>query len=144
MIYADYEYYAGVYMGTVNEEEFQRLALRASSFLDYYTRNQAKDNAGLDEVRMCCCALVDKYKIIEAANDLAAQRLANAAGNAVETRSETAGSWSRTLVSGSESALAALNTSDGAKKMLADTCCEYLSGTGLLYRGGCRCMHRTP
>lgn len=143
MIYADYSYYAGTYMGAVSEEEFPRLAVRASSFLDYFTQNRAKDNADLDAVKMCCCALVDKYYVIEAANALATKRLMDAAVTDAEVKSETVGSYSRTLSSGSESALAALNTGDGAKKLLADTCREYLAHTGLLYRGGARCTFPT-
>lgn len=122
-------------MGTVSEEEFPRLSVRASSFLDYFTLGKVESHADLDAVKMCCCALVDKYKLIEMANDLAAKRLADAAKNDAEVKSETVGSYSRTLASGSESALAAMNTSDGAKKLLADTCREYLAHTGLLYRG---------
>ena len=53
MIYANYEYYSGTYMGSVSEENFLRLAVRASSFLDYYTQNRAKDNAEMDAVKMC-------------------------------------------------------------------------------------------
>lgn len=140
MVYADYTYYSGTYMGTVSEEDFPRLAVRASSFLDYYTRNRAADNADLDAVKMCCCALVDKYAIIEAAQALAMKNLANAAANDAEVKSETVGSSSRTLATGGESALSALNATDGAKKLLAETCMEYLAHTGLLYRGGgCIC-----
>ena len=138
MVYADYTYYFGTYMGTVSEENFPRLAVRASSFLDYYTRNRAADNADLDAVKMCCCALVDKYAIIEAAQALAMKNLANAAENDAEVKSETVGSYSRTLATGGESALSALNATDGAKKLLAETCMEYLAHTGLLYRGGGR------
>lgn len=138
MVYADYTYYSGNYMGTVSEEDFPRLAVRASSFLDYYTRNRSADNADLDAVKMCCCALVDKYAVIEAAQALAMKNLANAAGNDAEVKSETVGSYSRTLATGGESALSALNATDGAKKLLAETCMEYLAHTGLLYRGGGR------
>ena len=138
MVYADYTYYFGTYMGTVSEENFPRLAVRASSFLDYYTRNRAADNADLDAVKMCCCALVDKYEVIEAAQALAMKNLANAAENDAEVKSETVGSYSRTLATGGESALSALNATDGAKKLLAETCMEYLAHTGLLYRGGGR------
>ena len=138
MTYADYTYYSGVYMGTVSSKEFPRLAVRASSFLDYYTQNRAKDNADLDAVKMCCCALVDKYAVIEAAQALAMKNLANAAANDAEVKSETVGSYSRTLATGGEAAAAALNATDGAKKLLAETCREYLAHTGLLYRGrGC-------
>lgn len=138
MTYADYTYYAGIYMGSVSEEDFPRLAVRASSFLDYYTQNRAKDNADLDAVKTCCCALVDKYAVIEAAQALAMKNLANAAANDAEVKSETVGSYSRTMATGGESALSALNATDGARKLLAETCNEYLAHTGLLYRGrGC-------
>ena len=138
MVYADYTYYAGTYMGTVSEENFSRLAVRASSFLDYYTLNKAKDNADLDAVKMCCCALVDKDAVIEAAQALAMKNLANAAAGDAEVKSETVGGYSRTMETGGESALSALNATDGAKKLLAATCTEYLAHTGLLYRGrGC-------
>ena len=144
MAYADYTYYHGTYMGAVSEEDFQRLAVRASSFLDYYTRNKAKEYVGLQELQMACCALVDKYKVIEAANDLAAKNLAaslSADGN--ELKSETVGGYSRTFASGGDSALSALNTSAGARKLLAETAAQYLANTGLLYRGGCSCTHHT-
>ena len=145
MTYADYDYYSGTYLGTVSEEDFPRLAVRASSFLDYYTQNRAKDNADMDAVKMCCCALSDKYAVIEAAQALAMKNLANAAANDAEVKSETVGSYSRTLATGGESALSALNATDGAKKLLAETCMEYLAHTGLLYRGGgcCGCTRPT-
>ena len=136
MTYADFEYYSGTYMGAVSENDFPRLAVRASSFLDYYTRNKAANNADLDAVKMCCCALVDKYAVIEAAQALAMKNLANAAANDAEVKSETVGRYSRTLATGGESALSALNATGGAKKLLAETCREYLAHTGLLYRGG--------
>lgn len=142
MVYADYTYYSGTYMGAVSEGDFPRLAVRASSYIDYYTRNKAADNADLDAVKMCCCALVDKYAVIEAAQALAQNTLANAAGDA-EIKSEAVGGYSRTLATGGESALSALNATDGAKKLLAATCNEYLAHTGLLYRGGCSCTHPT-
>lgn len=144
MAYADYTYYRDTYRGTVSEEDFQRLAVRASSFLDYYTRNKAKEYVGLEELQMACCALVDQYKVIEAANDLAAKNLAaslSADGN--ELKSETVGGYSRTFASGGDSALSALNTSAGARKLLAETAAQYLVNTGLLYRGGCPCTHPT-
>lgn len=137
MTYADYTYYSGNYMGTVSEEDFPHLAVRASSFLNYYTQNRAKNNADMDAVKMCCCALVDKYQLIEAAQHLATTRL-TAALTGDEVKSETVGGYSRTLASGGESAAAALNATDGARKLLAETCNEYLAHTGLLYRGrGC-------
>ena len=143
MVYADYTYYSGNYMGTVSEEDFPRLAVRASSFLDYYNQNQVKDNADMDAVKMCCCALVDKYQLIETAQRLAAAKM-TAALTGDDVKSETVGGYSRTLASGGESAAAALSATDGARKLLAETCNEYLANTGLLYRGGgCRCTLHT-
>ena len=135
MTYADFEYYFSTYMGAVSEDDFPRLVARASSFLDYYTRNKAQDNADLDAVKMCCCALVDKYQLIEAAQQLAATKLTNAA-TGDDVKSETVGGYSRALAIGGEAAASALSATDGAKKMLAATCNEYLAHTGLLYRGG--------
>ena len=140
MTYADYTYYARIYIGSVSAEDFPRLAVRAGSFLDYYTQNRAKDNAELDAVKMCCCALVDKYAVIEAAQALAMKNLTTASANDAEVKSETVGSYSRTLATGGEAASAALNATDGARNLLAETCREYLAHTGLLYRGGdCKC-----
>lgn len=136
MAYADYTYYSGTYMGTVSEEDFPRLAVRASSYLDYYTRDKAKDNAELDAVKMCCCALVDVYKLIETAKELANKDMtAGLSSDAIQ--SETVGGYSRTMRSGGEGASSSLQAGLDAKKQLAATAVEYLANTGLLYRGGC-------
>nr|DAD61020.1 MAG TPA: Head Tail Connector Protein [Caudoviricetes sp.] len=136
MAYADYTYYSGTYMGTVSEEDFPRLAVRASSYLDYYTRDKAKDNAELDAVKMCCCALVDVYKLIETAKELANKDMtAGLSSDAIQ--SETVGGYSRTMRSGGEGASSSLQAGLDAKKQLAATAMEYLASTGLLYRGGC-------
>ena len=53
MAYADYTYYTDTFLGTaVKESDFPRLALRASSYLDYYTMGKAAKNAGLDALKM--------------------------------------------------------------------------------------------
>ena len=138
MTYADYTYYAGTYMGAVSEEDFPRLAVRAGSFLDYYTQNRAKDNAELDAVKMCCCALVDQYALLDTAQKAATKSLANAGDP--ETKSESVGSYSRTLTTGGEAAKSVLDAVSTSKQMLANLCNEYLAHTGLLYRGGdCKC-----
>ena len=143
MIYADYEFYAGCYYGSVGEEDFHRLAVRASSFLDYYTQNRAARNAELREVKLACCALVDKYKAIETAQELAQKNLAaGLASDSGELQSETVGGYSRTFRSSGDSSAAALKAADDMKAALADTAREYLAHTGLLYRG--RCFPCTP
>ena len=142
MTYADYAFYSGEYMGTVCEDDFTRLAVRASSFIDYYTQGRAAAAAGTDPVRQCCCALVDVYAGIEAARTLAVAKLMTAVGGE-DIKSETVGSYSRTLATGGESALAALNVANAAKAAPAETCARYLARTGLLYRGR-RCGECTP
>ena len=134
MIYADYEYYCDIYKGTVDADSFCRLAARASSFLDYYTQNRAKDFSELDAVKMCCCALVDQYMLIDTAQELARKNVsAGLASDEGELQSETVGG---------DSSVAALKASSEAKKDLASVAREYLAHTGLLYRG--RCFACTP
>ena len=53
MAYADYEYYTTTYLGTaIQEADFPRLSLRASSFLDYYTQSRAVQNKNLDALKI--------------------------------------------------------------------------------------------
>ena len=55
MIYADFSFYKDTYLGrSINEEDFSRLALRASSFLDYYTQGRASKNPELYALKMAC------------------------------------------------------------------------------------------
>ena len=145
MIYANYEYYCDTYRGTVDADNFCRLATRASSFLDYYTQNRVKDFAELDAVKMCCCALVDQYALIDTAQELARKNVsAGLVSDEGELKSETVGGYSRTLRSGGDSSVAALRAASEAKAFLANTVREYLAHTGLLYRGRCfSCMPPT-
>lgn len=87
---------------------------------------------------MACCALVDKYKIIEAAQELAQKNLtAGLASDSGELQSETVGGYSRTFRSGGDSSVSAMKAADDLKETLAATVREYLAHTGLLYRGRC-------
>lgn len=139
MLYADYAYYSGTYMGTVSEEDFPRLAVRAGSYLDYITTGKAAAHAELDAVKLACCALVDVYRDIETAKAAAVKSLSALEENGAELQSQTVGSWSKTYRSGTESANAALSTAAEAEKLLYPTAMRYLAPTGLLYRGrGCR------
>ena len=68
MAYADYRYYITTYLGTaIQEADFPRLSLRASSFLDYYTQGRAARNAGLDALKMACCAVAEQYQALSSA-----------------------------------------------------------------------------
>lgn len=142
MVYADYEYYTDTYLGTaINEPDFQRMALRASSFLDYYTQGRAPKHADMEAVKMACCALAEQYKIIETSQQIANKSVESAleavATDGGEVKSETVGSWSQSFMSGGESAISAANATEAYKHELANIAKFYLANTGLLYRGGC-------
>lgn len=142
MAYADYEYYTTTYLGTaIKEDDFPRMAMRASSFLDYYTQGRAAQNADLDALKMACCTIAEQYQAIEAAQLLAQKSLSASAESGGELQSQTVGSWSKTYRSGGESAQQAVSSMQAYQAMLAATAQQYLSATGLLYRGrGCCCV----
>lgn len=144
-MYACFDYYYDVYGGrAVEAEDFCRLSVRASSFIDYCTMGRAKNRADMDEVKMCCCALVEQYNLIDAAQALAQKSTKTAnASDSGEVQSESVGGWSRTYRSGGDSASAALKTAQSAKDALLSTVVEYLSNTGLLRArgyGACPCF----
>lgn len=137
MIYADYDYYANEYFGrAIKVEDFPRLALHASQYIDYITRGRAQD--GMEPVRMCCCALAERYQTIEAARELAQKSLSAGAADGAEVQSQTVGGWSRAYRSGGDSAQSAAQAEEVSRSALLDTARQYLANTGLLYRGG-RC-----
>lgn len=141
MAYADYEYYKNTYLGTaIKEDDFPRLSLRASSFLDYYTQGKAAKNADLDALKMACCAIAEQYQYIDTAQALAQKSLSASleSSDTGELQSQTVGSWSKTYRSGGDSAQQALSSAQAAQASLAAVAQQYLAGTGLLYRGrGC-------
>lgn len=137
MAYADFDYYKTVYMGTaINDVDFPRLAIRASSFLDYYTQGRAEKNTGLDALKMACCAVAEQQQIIDKARELSQKSLsAGVESGGAEVQSESVGSWSKSFRSGGDSAGAAASVAANARESLAAVAREYLYGTGLLYRG---------
>lgn len=142
MAYADYEYYTTTYLGSaIKEEDFPRLAMRASSFLDYYTQGRAAQNADLDALKMACCAIADQYQYIDTAQALAQKSLTASLESDGELQSQTVGSWSKTYRSGGDSAQQALSSVQTAQAAMGALAQQYLAGTGLLYRGrGCCCV----
>lgn len=142
MAYADYEYYTTTYLGTaIKEDDFPRLSLRASSFLDYYTQGQAAQNPDLDALKMACCAVAEQYQYIDTAQALAQKSLSASLESKGELQSQTVGSWSKTYRSGGDSAQQALSSVQTAQATLGSIAQQYLAGTGLLYRGrGCCCV----
>lgn len=136
MAYADFEYYANTYLGTAIEyNDFPRLSLRASSFLDYYTQGRAAQNVDLEALKMACCAIAEQYQYIDTAKALAQKSLTASLESNGELQSQTVGSWSKTYRSGGDSAQQALSSAQTVQASLAAIAQQYLSGTGLLYRG---------
>lgn len=135
MVYADYEFYKINFAGNlIAEDDFARLATKASAFLDYYTRGKAKFFAESDAVKMACCALAEQYKVIDAAA-LTVSKLSENAGG--EKKSETTGRHSVTYSTGEDVAKATASYATSSESSLAAVVRMYLDGTGLLYRGGC-------
>lgn len=125
MAYADYAFYRNEYFGNaISENDFSRLALRASNFIDYYTMGKAKNHADLLEVKMACCAVAEKILILEAS-----EKRASSASGALQ--SETVGSYSVSYQNGAD-------VTRNAKSEMVTAARQHLACTGLLYRGrGC-------
>ena len=137
MAYADFDFYINKYMGTaIDLPHFDRLALRASSFLDYYTQGMAAQNPELEARRMACCAVAEQYHIIEQAPSMARKNLSESLkSDGGEVQSESVGSWSKTFRSAGDSAGSAASVAASAQAALAAVARQYLAGTGLIYRG---------
>lgn len=127
-MYADYQYYWSTFCGrSVNEIDWEELAPLASDFIDYITWGKAKDNAELEAVKKCCCALVEQYNLIKATRTAASAKV-TAEGIIA---SESVGAHSRSFRNGAEGTQAVSEL----EKELANIAKRYLLPTGLLYRG---------
>lgn len=134
MVYADYGFYASCFMGSsIKEEDFNRLALRASQFLDYYTLGKSRNNPGLENLKMACCAIAEKYQVLEKAQKAVVESL----NGGESVKSESVGSYSVSYQTASEKAQGANQAVIDAQNGVVATARQYLVGTGLLYRGGC-------
>lgn len=65
--YADYAFYTGTYLGTViASADFDRLALRASAYLDRLTFDRAADDTdNTTAIKMATCAVAEEVQTIE-------------------------------------------------------------------------------
>ena len=136
-MYADYTFYTETYLGSaITEADFPRLSLRASEFLDYFTRGKARDSGYTTELAKACCAVAEAMQN----DDLAAQVATNAARSALENgelKSESVGSYSRTFATTADYARNGADAVKSGRVLYAWIATEYLLNTGLLYRGGC-------
>ena len=139
MAYADYTFYSTEWLGTaIAEADFPRLALRASDFIDYYTRGKAAASDATTALAKACCAIAEQMQEDEKLRALAARSVDAALDGNGEVKSETVGSWSKTYATASDYAGNADKTGATAlRAQYARIADEYLVNTGLLYRGGC-------
>ena len=141
MPYADFSYYTTEYLGTeISAEDFPRLALRASDFIDYLTRNKAAratEEYVTTALSKACCAIAEQLQMDARNRAIAAQTATEAiSSGGGEVKSESVGGYSVSYTTAADygSASDAIKASAGACYAIAR---EYLANTGLLYRGGC-------
>ena len=112
-MYVDYNYYTEVYGGSaVSEEDFSRLAARASAYIDKLTLGRAADHADDERLKQCCCEICDML-----------QHTAESGG--VVKQSESVGSWSVTYA----------NAEDKSEASLVRSSCELWLPAEWIYRG---------
>lgn len=118
--YVDYAYYADTYLGDViAETDFDRLALRASAFIDRLTFQRAASETDVDTVdsiKMATCAVAEVIKTVDDE------------GGADGIQSERVGNYSVTYGEGSEKQQTAIQKYREAAAL-------YLGSTGLMYAG---------
>lgn len=86
MPYADFEYYTVAYRGSsITESEFERLILRASSYIDRITAGRASSTLPADPVKMAACAVAEAWQTNEQGGEMVSQSV---------------GAWSRSYARG--------------------------------------------
>lgn len=78
MIYADYGYYTSEYLGRMEKEDFERIAVQASGYIDAVTfgRAAAAFAAGdwrADLIKKACCAAADTMYSYEHGGGIASE-----------------------------------------------------------------------
>lgn len=111
MPYADFTFYQETYQGTMNEADFNRLAPRASAYLDAITYGKLDAAWQTEErVKCACCAIAEEYAVTEQGGEI--------------TSTNNDGYAESYAVSGRT-----------AEQRYYQVAALYLGGTGLLYRG---------
>ena len=118
MTYADYQYYATVYLGTaIAESDFPRLALRASQVIDNLTFGRATtDTNNTDAIKNAMCAVAEELQKQDQNNGVDG------------IASESQGQYSVSYVAGS-------TRSKSGQAKLHDTAALWLQGTFLMFGG---------
>lgn len=70
MTYTDFVFYQETYQGTMGEADFDRLAPRASAYLDMLTAGKIGTEL-TEAVQLACCAVVDELLLQEQGGEIA-------------------------------------------------------------------------
>lgn len=127
MVYADYSYYTGTFLGNaIAEADFPRLAKRASERIDLLTRSRAAAYYGEfpAPVRDAACAIAEILQQAERGNALAGAAIIQS-----ESTGKHSTTYAATQDASTESGQAALNA------RINGVAWQYMGYTGLLYRG---------
>lgn len=134
MAYADYEFYVSTYLGdAVPAADFDRMAARASEYLDELTGGKAALAAGgaLTAVQRGCCAVAE---VLYADQQRTKESAAGGPPSGAVLKAETNGTWRQEY----ELTADATKTTD---RQVYDAAKRYLGAWGLLYRGVRPCVH---
>lgn len=110
IIFADYEFYKSV-GGGLSEEEFSRIAAKASMYIDKITFGRATEHAGDERVKRCCCELCDTLSAAVSCGQI--------------KQSESVGSWGVTYA----------NSENTSEMSFARAACRVWLPADWLYRG---------
>lgn len=113
-VFADYEFYKSI-GGDLSEDEFSKVAAKASAYIDKVTFGRASEHADDERVKRCCCDLCDTLFAIS-----------EAASGGLVKQSESVGSWSVTYAN-SENTTSEINYARAA--------CRVWLPAEWLYRG---------
>ncbi len=130
--YIDYDFYVNKYMGDMPEENFEKLALRASAEVQRNIFNRDIEKYK-DEVKMATCSVADilfKIEQVESRKN----KLVSSNANDKVVSSESVGDLSRTFANTTNLTDLEKEISNQKNKILEEIRL-YLLHTGLLYRG---------
>jgi hypothetical protein len=131
MAYADYDFYKGSFFGNAisSLSDFNRLAERASEYLDYITMQPAGGLPREVSVRKACCALAEAYQVAEKSHD-------DAISDTGPVSAQTVGRYSVSYQSRAD-------ITREYETRLYSIAQKHLAFTGFMSRGGCRRVRTT-
>ncbi|RDU21935.1 head-tail connector protein [Anaerosacchariphilus polymeriproducens] len=119
MAYVDYTYYSLSYLlgkqASIAETEFPYYAMKATKKIDQYTFNNIDSTNIPESVKMCCCELAESFYNQDSNSN-------------TNVASERVGEYSVSYVTGQA-------VEDAKKAVIKEIIYNWLSDTGLLYRG---------